>query len=152
MEIIKAQYGFADTQIDVTDILQSSSPIGQKVGKKLLKSDPVYGKRKTLTIDYITDGQATTVKFQDGDTIRLKTVPTTPQPKRVNAERATLPTHLGEVLRAKCITENGYEGFLSEKAVYEVIPNPNRTPRPEYFLVCDNGELRSIIKGRFELI
>lgn len=149
MRIIKALYGFAETTVDVTELLQKTPPSGLKVGKKLLKCDPVYGKRKQLVIEYETGGTVHTAKFSDGDTIRLKEAKAAPTLSELQV-RASLPTHLGDVIQAKCTCENGYEGFLSDATVYDVIPNPNRTPRPEYFIVCDNGELRSIIQGRFE--
>lgn len=81
IEIVKAEYGSADTMVDVTKVVQAAARVGQFV---LLSSsnyntafggDPAAGVPKRLSIQYRLDGQAGTATFPENAIIFL------PRPK-----------------------------------------------------------------------
>jgi hypothetical protein len=77
LEIIKAEYGSGDVQVDVTEILQQHAGDLQLIAlstpsfNEAFGGDPVPGTAKQLTIQYSINGQSGEATFSENDLIVL---------------------------------------------------------------------------------
>jgi hypothetical protein len=94
IHVLQANYGVGSQQLDVTTKVQSLVQTGQtniRVGNHLFGKDPMFGKRKTLTILFTSNGAQYRKDIREGEDLLLsdaRLVNGLPTP----AETTRLPT------------------------------------------------------------
>jgi len=75
-QIVQATYGAGDVQMDVTEKIQSLVQSGQtnvRVGNHLFGKDPIFGKVKTLSILFSSNGVQYHTDIREGEPLSLST-------------------------------------------------------------------------------
>ena len=91
IQILRATYGAASQQIDVTAKVQSLVQSGQlnvRVGNHLFGTDPAFGKVKTLSVLFSSDGVQYRTDIREGEPLSLATS-TVDQPSLVTQTQST---------------------------------------------------------------
>lgn len=114
LRIISAKYGARDTWIDVTEQVRErihSNTLDIKASNALA-GDPLFGVPKTLTVEYLLDGEQKTAALREGATLRIPPDPLDELSVITTAER------LSALARA-CPAEVGFYGrnFTTGKTV-----------------------------------
>jgi len=77
-QIVQATYGAGDVQMDVTEKVQSLVQSGQtnvRVGNHLFGKDPIFGKVKTLSVLFSSNGVQYRTDIREGEPLSLPTAP-----------------------------------------------------------------------------